>query len=127
MITEGRPRYWVAAYDRWHLALPILLLAAIAWILLAPRSVENVAVPAVTLSNADVAVARPAQGRSMASTTIQSPHEGAVFWVGKLGDAEGTAEPGSTVRLFLGPKILGEAPVDSTGRFRFQLVSSFRR
>lgn len=55
-------------------------------------------------------------------TRIESPSPNALFWRDRLGDVEGTAEPGSVVQLVLGQKQLARTTADVDGRYRFRLA-----
>lgn len=64
----------------------------------------------------------PAAPAPMRPTRIESPSPNALFWRDRLGDVEGTAEPGSTVQIVLGQKTLARTTADGDGRYRFRLA-----
>lgn len=59
---------------------------------------------------------------AMRPTRIESPSQNALFWRDRLGDVEGTAEPGSLIRLFHGDRLLSQSTASPDGRFRFRLL-----
>jgi len=138
MFENGRPRYWIDWYDRWHLLLPVLLagILALMW-LLPPLPVTGRLVPVTgRLPSGSGVGLRPSQeaGRvipeasvvPMRPTTLESPENGKGFFQSRLSDAEGRAEPGSTVYLDYANddlvwRGLGTMTVDTEGRYRFQL------
>lgn len=114
MWANGRPRYWLGAYDAWHLLLPVAFIGVLAWAWTLPP----VPVP--------VEPVRPAPP-PMAQAAIESPVNGAQFRASRIGDVEGHAQPGSVVVLQFAPaqqawRELGRAEVGADGRFRFRLA-----
>ena len=112
MFAHGKPRYWIPGYDRWSLIAPGLLVLIVALLFVLPRPGVN-AVPRY----------RPVPPRVLAVTTILTPLPGSVFRVGQVGDLNGTAEPGSLVRLYYGTQAIGQTVAAADGRYRFQLAS----
>lgn len=138
MFENGRPRYWLDWYDSWHLLLPVLLavLVAALW-LQPPLPVTGRVMPLTGRSSGGSGVGlRPVQATGgamietpvvpMRPTTLESPENGKGFFQSRLSDAEGRAEPGSTVYLDYANEDLiwrglGTMTVDAEGRYRFQL------
>lgn len=108
-----RPRFWIPGYDRWSLIAPGLLGLIVALLCVLPK-------PPVAV----VPRHRPVPPRVLAVTTILTPLPGSVFRVGHVADLEGTAEPGSLVRLYYGTQAIGQTVVAVDGRYRFG-ISSF--
>jgi hypothetical protein len=143
MFENGRPRYWIGWYDRWHLILPVLLAGAAVALWMQPRLPVTDTVPPVNgryLDGSGVGL-RPSGGggpstplgsatpfipTQMRPTTLESPQNGKGFFQSRLSDAEGRAEPGSTVYLDYADQDLvwhglGTMTADAEGRYRFQL------
>jgi len=129
-------RNWVDPFDRWHLFLvPPILIGLIAALTLtpsfpAPRAPVNspmtpvpTAPPPAPQSLRSGPALPPAQAiqPSIRPTRIESPAQHTLFWRDRLGDVEGTAEPGSLVRLFWIDRLIGQSTADAEGRYRFQL------
>lgn len=118
---DGKPRYWIGWYDRWHILLPIALATVLFWLLFAPRSRP---VPGRFHSGATNSASTPLPAlRSQSPTTIRSPYPGQIMWPSRMSDAHGTSEPRALVRLFLGQRKLGETYAETNGHWRFQLAN----
>jgi hypothetical protein len=86
MMEDGRPRFWIPWYDRWNLVLPIVFVAAVAWLAFQPRSrVPELSSPPV---------------RPLSPVTLEAPASGARLRMDRMGEVEGRAERGTTVVLF---------------------------
>jgi hypothetical protein len=114
MIEDGRPRFWIPWYDRWNLVLPIVFVAAVAWLAFQPRSrVPELSSPPV---------------RPLSPVTLEAPASGARLRMDRMGEVEGRAERGTTVVLFysqapsLERRELSRMQVGSDGRYRFRLA-----
>jgi hypothetical protein len=57
----------------------------------------------------------------LAATLITRPIPGAVLIAGQAFDLAGTAQPGGTVRLYYGTRILSQTEAAADGSFQFQL------
>ncbi|KAB2659995.1 MAG: hypothetical protein DVB31_14905 [Verrucomicrobia bacterium] len=115
MFANGKPRYWLGTYDRWHLLLPVAFLGVLAWLWTFP--------PAPALPEPVVPVAPP----PIAATVIDSPPGNTHFRASRIGDVEGRAQPGSVVVLYYAPaqlalRELGRMEVPADGRYRFRLA-----
>ena len=138
MFENGRPRYWIDWYDRWHLLLPVMLAGVLAMMWLWPPLpvAGRMAPVSGRLPSGSGVGLRPPGGSGammtetsvvqMAPTTLESPQNGKGFFQSRLSDAEGRAEPGSTVYLDYANEDLvwrglGTMTVDAEGRYRFQL------
>lgn len=127
---------WIDPFDRWHVRLlpPVLIGLSLALILApgrppTPPGLSSATLPPSLRTNflhgslttgGSPSNALPVP--AMRPTRIESPFPNSLFWKDRLGDVEGTAEPGSLVRLFLGDKLLSQSMADADGRFRFQLL-----
>jgi hypothetical protein len=116
MWNQGRPRYWIGSYDRWHLVLPVAFVAVL--FLMGWLPAPPVVIPP-----------RPVAPRILAETRIDSPLTGSRFQGNRIGDVTGRAEPGSTVVLFYATarqpwRELGRKVVGADGWYGFQ-VSGF--
>jgi len=128
MFENGRPRYWIGWYDRWHLALPLLLAGALVAVWRLPAPVTQ-SLPVARRGTMPVRVGGstvPSPLPPMAPTTLLSPLNGKGFFQSRIPDAEGQAEPGSMVLLeYAGLDLvwheLSRMPADTTGRFQFHL------
>ena len=129
MFKDGKPQYWIEWYDRWHLLLPLLLVALIGAAWWTQRASAEIA---HEISGAD----RPANSpirtlpdlRPINPTTIDTPSNGRGLTPSQLGNAEGRAEPGALVKLYyLGTSAawteLGQIHADDTGHYRFLLTN----
>ncbi len=115
MWDDGRPRYWIDSYDRWHLALPVAFFAALLWLFFLPK-------PPVVVETAP-----PAAPPALMAPIIESPVNGAQFHANRMGDVEGRAQSGTLVVLLYAPaqqpwRELGRVVVGSDGRYRFRLA-----
>ncbi len=116
MIENGRPRYWIGWYDRWHFLLPAALLIAVGWILAQPRPRQIAPSP-----SSQVRVV------ALGETTLEAPVSGAQLRGDRLPEVEGRAVPGTTVVLFysqapsLERRELARVRVRGDGRYRFRL------
>ena len=106
VLPPWAPRYWIPGYDTPSLAAPVLL--AVVLLLLAVLPTPKVSV-----------VRRPPP--PMAATLISRPAPGAVLIAGQAFDLAGTAQPGGTIRLYYGTRILCQSTAEPDGSFRFQL------
>jgi hypothetical protein len=111
--ADGKPRYWLGAYDAWHLAIPAALIVVVAmllvWPLPAPRP-------------------RPAPPAAMIPTTWASPSPGSRIVARQFGLVQGEGQPGGRVALWLHQipnpeRLLVERPVGADGRFAFALTN----
>lgn len=113
MFREGRPRFWISGYDTAHLAVPVLLVLVVAALAFAPAPQPAPARPAAPVA------------RAMAPTLIIAPVTGSVLITGQSFFVDGSAEPGSNVRLFYfangADYPLGDARVGADGRWRFTI------
>jgi hypothetical protein len=121
LFVAGKPRYWIADYDvrHFYLLLPLTGILLVVLFLLSREPKPGTA-PGAKLPPTGPAASSAAP---MAPTVLQSPYAAAVMMQERLGTVEGTAEPLSLVRLYLGKKLLGESAADPQGRFRFQLTN----
>lgn len=146
MNSAGIFPKWIDPFDSWHLRLlpPILIVLTLALLSLpTPRKSPTPSASSGDLvSSVSSPTHRPAAPSSvrpfptpgtapdappqtvavMRPSRIESPSPNALFWRDRLGDVEGTAEPGSLVRLFLGDKLLSQTTAAPDGRFRFRLL-----
>ncbi len=83
------PRYWLGWYDRWNLALPVLLVSVAAWVATLPRPVAPPTPPAPV---------QPAV-LPMQSTTMDAPPNGSRWRTDQEFDVTGRAHPGAWVIL----------------------------
>ena len=127
---------WIDPFDRWHVRLlpPILIGLSLALILApgtppippglgsarVPQSLRTNLFPGPLTLGSAPSTAQPVP--AIRPTRIESPFPNSLFWKDRLGDVEGTAEPGSLVRLFHGDKLLSQTVASADGRFRFQLM-----
>ncbi len=109
--AEGKPRYWLGAYDAWHFVIPLALAAAlVAWAVMpAPPAPKPPPPP-------------------MAPTFITFPPSGVLVRAKQFGVVQGTAQPGARVTLYMRqiprPEFrLGELPVSPNGTFQFALTN----
>ena len=112
--AQGRPRYWLGAYDAWHLLLPVALLGVLAVLALAPR-------PA---SPQRVVAAPPPP---LTPSSITNPAPGATLRARSFGSIQGTAHPQARVFLFLRQiphpeRVLAETRSATNGLFQFTLA-----
>lgn len=118
MIENGRPRYWIGWYDRWHLALPVATVASAVWLFLQPRPIQP-----------NVRNEPPPSSRvvPLGPVTIESPVSGIQVRTDQFTDVEGRAEAGTTVVLFYsqGPSLekkeLTRVRVGAEARYRFRI------
>jgi hypothetical protein len=121
LFVGGKPRYWISDYDFRHLCLlPPLVGILFIGLWIVSRETKTAGPPS---STAPPSQAAGRSSKPMAPTVLQSPYPAAVMMQERLGTVEGTAEPRSIVRLYLGKKLLGEVAADPQGRFRFQLTN----
>jgi hypothetical protein len=111
--ADGKPRYWLGAYDAWHLVIPAALLVVVAllviWPIPAPRP-------------------KPAPPVAMIPTAWISPAPGSIIPVGRFGLIEGQGQPGGRLTLWLRQlpnpeRVLVERPVGGDGRFSIALTN----
>ena len=116
MIENGRPRYWIGWYDRWHFLLPVALLVAVGWILSQPRPRQIAPIPSPQ-----------ARIVPLGATSLESPVSGAQLRGDRLPEVEGRAVSGTTVVLFysqapsLERRELARVRVGGDARYRFRL------
>lgn len=109
--AEGKPRYWLGAYDAWHLVIPVALIAAIVAWAMAPTPPPPKRPPP-----------------PMATTQITFPPSAVLIRARQFGVVQGTAQPGARAGLFvrqipLPEKLLAERPVSANGAFQFALTN----
>lgn len=112
--AQGRPRYWLGAYDAWHLLLPAALIAVLAVLALAPRPATPqriVAAPPPPLTPSAIT-------NLAAGTTLRARAFGAI---------QGTAHPQARIFLFLRQiphpeRVLAETRSATNGVFQFTLA-----
>ena len=115
MFANGKPRYWLGSYDRWHLLLPLAFLGLLAWLWSFPP-VPPAAEPAP-----------PPPPPPLVATVIDSPQNNAHCRAGRIPDVEGRAQSGSVAVLYYAPaqqplRELGRMDVSADGRYRFRLA-----
>ena len=108
VLPPWAPRYWIPGYDTPSLAAPVVLAAVLLLLAVLPT-------PKVPI------VRRPPPLPPLAATLITRPVPGAVLIAGQAFDLAGTAQPGGTVRLYYGTRILSQSTAEPDGSFRFQL------
>lgn len=112
--AQGKPRYWLGAYDAWHLMLPVALAAVlVVWALAprppAPRRVATAPSPPLAPSS----ITQPAAGAELRARQFQS--------------IQGVAPPQARVFLFLRQiprpeQLLGETRSATNGAFLFTMA-----
>jgi len=111
-IPSRRPALWEPGFDTAHLAVPILILLLGALLFVLPP----VPVPKARPVPSPPPVIQP--------TTWLSPPPGTTFVPGQVLVVEGSAHPGSVVRLYWYADPLGDPlVVPPDGRWRFQVAN----
>lgn len=118
MFVDGRPRYWIGWYDRWHVPVVAGFLALAGWLAWQPRPVVKAA-PVVA---APIPVPAP-----LHPTLLDSPPAGGSWKPSQRLDVVGRAHPGTRVVLFHSgtgrpESALAQTVADPQGRFRFALA-----
>ncbi|MFM7100214.1 MAG: hypothetical protein ACKO3N_03485 [Verrucomicrobiota bacterium] len=117
MFIDGRPRYWIGWYDRWHLLPLAALVGLLAWLGTRPRLVVRPLPVAPRLEPV---------APGLQPTRLETPLAGGSWKSSQTLDVTGRAEPGTRVVLFhAGPgrpeAALAQTVADAAGRFRFAL------
>jgi len=112
--AQGKPRYWLGAYDAWHLLIPVALAAVVAICACSPRAQPSR--PAV----ADLPT-------PMRPSAITIPTAGTNLSVRQFDTLRGTCHPQARVFLFLRQiphpeHLLAETRSDTQGVFRFTMA-----
>lgn len=111
--AEGKPRYWLAGYDVWHLCVPVALAAVVAAMAVLPEAKKPVPTPKPT---------------AMVPTTWISPAPNSSMPASRFGVLEGRGQPGGRVTIWFrqipnAERWLTESPVLPDGRFVVALTN----
>jgi len=124
MFQNGRPRYWIEGYDTAHLAVPVLLLIVIGLLAFLPgNSTTAKALPQQRTGQAASPSLQQPAPRPMTPTLWLQPRSGTMVSAGQPLTVNGTAEPGSLVRLFYlhnrQGHLLSQTNATAQGQWRF--------
>lgn len=117
MFIDGRPRYWIGWYDRWHLVPLAALVGLLAWLGTRPRPVVR-PLPVAPRLEPVAPVLQP--------TLLETPLSGGSWKSSQVLEVAGRAQPGTRVVLFHASPgrpeaALAQTVADAAGRFRFAL------
>ncbi len=106
-MDANRPPYWFWKLDRWKLLAALLLALLALFMALRGCGTPAAEVPEVTRPEVQLPeVALP----DLAGMNVGTPF-----------DLEGTGEPGSTIRIYDGAKLVGETVVGADGKWKLSL------
>jgi hypothetical protein len=111
--AEGKPRYWLAGYDSWHLLVPVALAGVLTALAMLPEQKKPQPAPPPP---------------AMVQTTWISPAPGSSIPVRQFGVLEGRGQPGGRVTIWFRQipnpeRWLTESPVLPDGRFVVALTN----